>query len=49
MKLKSEFKDREDFMDILKDRGGGGVVNSKPLREKLSRHFQLHQSTSPEH
>ena len=45
MKLKSESRDREDFMDILKDRG----VNSKCFREKLSRHFQLHQSTSPEH
>jgi len=32
-KLRSESKDGEDFLKILKDKG----VNSKPLREKLAK------------
>ncbi len=37
--LKSECKDREEFVRILKDRG----INSKPLQEKLSKHFKYSQ------
>ncbi len=34
--LKSECKNREEFVRILKDRG----INSKPLQEKLTKHFK---------
>jgi len=41
-KLKSECRDRVEFMRVLKDRG----INSKPLQEKLSKHFKLLPSSS---
>ncbi len=37
--LKSEYKDREEFVRTLKDRG----INSKSLQEKLSKHFKFCQ------
>ena len=40
-KLKSECRNREEFVRVLKDRG----INSKPLQEKLSKHFKLPSSS----
>lgn len=36
VKLHADFKDRDAFLTVLKDKG----VNSKPLREKLAKLLQ---------
>ena len=41
-KLKSECRNREEFVRVLKVRG----INSKPLQKKLSKHFKLPSSTN---
>ena len=40
-KLKSECRNQEEFVRVVKDRG----INSKPLQEKLSKHFKLPYSS----